>query len=300
VNSTDTRRFSAAIDAASTNDATVLVMGLNQTIESEGNDRYYINFPGVQSEFIQQVSAAAKGPVILVLISGSSVDLSSPKASTDVDAIMWAGYPGQSGGSAIADVIFGQYNPGGRLPVTFHLENFINQVLESNMGMRPNTSSLSPNPGRTYRFFTGTPVYPFGYGLSFTTFTYNWLNSVEFSAVIESSKIPPISSRHSMRDELRSGVLSIVSVNVTNTGKVSGDDVVIYYVIPPDAGQDGNPIQYVAGFQRIHLYPGQSQIVSFSVTSQALRLADEDGMFRTKVGTWYVSIGDLRGTIIVE
>jgi beta-glucosidase-like glycosyl hydrolase len=298
INSTDQSGFSAAISAAQTADATVLVMGLNQTIESEGNDRVYINFPGVQESFILEVAAAAKGPVILVLMSGSSVDISLEKSSSDIDAILWVGYPGQSGGSAIADVIFGAYNPAGRLPITFHSQDFINSVLESDMGMRPNASS--PNPGRTYRFFTGTPVYPFGYGLSYTNFTYNWLSSTAFSAFVPASKIPPIRYTHSLQDEVRSGAVTVVSVNVTNTGTVAGDDVVIYYVIPPNAGQNGAPLKYVAGFQRIHLYPGQFQIVSFSVSSQDLRLADEDGMFRTKVGTWLINIGDLTGKIIVE
>jgi len=266
-------------------------------MESEGNDRQSIGWPGIQSDFIQQVAAASKGPVVLVVMSGSSVDMSTQAASADVDAIMWAGYPGQSGGSAIADVLFGIYNPAGRLPFTVHTADFINQVFMSDMGMRPNASS--PNPGRTYRFFTGVPVYPFGTGLSYTTFTYNWLNNAEFFTVVDSASIPPLRAPHSMRDSLRSGVATIVSVNVTNTGTISGDTVVILYVIPPNPGQNGAPLQYVAGFQRIHLYPGQSQIVSFSVSSQALRLADEDGIFRSEVGKWHVSVGDLIGTIMV-
>jgi hypothetical protein len=297
INSTDTSGFAAAMSAAATADATVLVMGLNQTIESEGNDRISIDWPGIQNQFIQQVSAASKGPVILIVMSGSSVDLSNQKTNDDIEAILWVGYPGQSGGSAIADVLFGGYNPAGRLPFTIHSADFVNSVLMSDMGMRPNKSS--PNPGRTYRFFTGVPVYPFGTGLSYTTFMYSWLNSAEFFTTVDSATIPPVRAAHSMKDPMRSATASIVSVNVTNTGTVSGDTVVILYMIPPNPGVNGAPLQYVAGFQRIHLYPGQSQIVSFSVSSQALRLAGEDGMFRTEVGKWRVSIGDLVGTILV-
>jgi len=166
----DTSGFQAAIDAAKNSDATVIVIGIDGSQENEGHDRTQITLPGVQSNFIQQVSTAARGPVVMVIMSGSSVDISAFVPSNDVDAIGWAGYGGQSGGTAIAQVLFGDYNPSGRLPFQFVVGDYINQLNMLDMHMRPG----SGNAGRTYRFYTGKPIYDFGYGLSYTTFTYQW------------------------------------------------------------------------------------------------------------------------------
>jgi len=294
--SSDTSKFTAAINAAKEADATVLVMGLDQTQEAEWLDRVTIDFPGVQSNLIQQVAAAAKGPVILVLMSGSSVDLTYAKASQDIDGILWVGYPGQSGGDAIAQVIFGDYNPGGRLPITFHDKNFINQVSMLDMGMRPNSTV---NIGRTYRFFTGIPVYPFGSGLSYTTFSYQWLNTTSSKLTMRASDFEDIPAALSLMASQRSSIASVVSVNVTNTGLFAGDDVIIAYMVPPNAGMNGTPIRYVVGFQRVHLYPGQSQIVSFDISNQNLQVADVDGFFKTQIGEWRIHIGSNEDSILI-
>jgi len=165
--------------------------------------------------------------------------------------------------------------------------------------MRPNASE--PNPGRTYRFYTGTPVYPYGFGMSYTTFTYQWYTLQDGSTIaIAEEDIPEVRAGTSLFDPRFTGVLTTVSVNVTNTGKVSGDDVVMYFVIPPNAGQNGTPLQYLAGFERITLYPGQSQVVSFDVTQQSLRMADADAFYRTKAGEFEIQIGDLRKSVIVK
>ena len=113
-------------------------------------------------------------------MSGSSLDLTFIRDSPQYASLIWAGYPGQSGGLAIASVIFGQYNPGGRLPITFYPATYIDQVAMTDMSMRPS----STNPGRTYKFYTGQAVYEFGYGLSYTNFSYTWYNdsrSVSYS-----------------------------------------------------------------------------------------------------------------------
>jgi len=175
INSQDTSGFAAACSAIQKSTYGVVVVGLNQSIESEGNDRVEISFPGVQEQFISAMSNCSSNPIIVVVMCGGMVDLTNVKANPNVGAIMWVGYPGQSAGTALADVIFGAYSPAGRLENTWYTANYINEVSMFDMGMRPNASN--GNPGRTYRFFTGQPVYEFGYGLSYTTFNYTVTNN---------------------------------------------------------------------------------------------------------------------------
>jgi beta-glucosidase len=179
-------------------DATVLVLGLSPRLEGEemsvpvpgfaGGDRVSLDLPATQEELMQKVVALGK-PVVLVMMNGSAVAINW--ARDHVPAIVEAWYPGQAGGEAIADVLFGDYNPGGRLPVTFY---------KSAEQLPPFTDYSMK--GRTYRFFEGEPLFRFGYGLSYTTFAYR-------NAKLTSGK---------------------VSVEVENTGAVAGDEVVQAYV----------------------------------------------------------------------
>jgi len=170
---TNASDFPAACSAASLADAVVMVMGLDQTQEAEGNDRINITFPGLQLSLIQTVAGCILPgtPLIVVVMAGGTVDLTQVKETSQIGAIMWVGYPGQSGGTAIANVIFGEYNPGGRMPYTMYPADYVNEILMTDMDMRPN--STINTPGRTYRFYTGEPVYPFGTGLSYTNFSYS-------------------------------------------------------------------------------------------------------------------------------
>jgi beta-glucosidase-like glycosyl hydrolase len=284
---TSTSGIDAAVTAAKNADATVIVVGLDQSQEAEGHDRTSIAFPGVQSSLLSQVSAGARGPVIVVLMSGSSVDISALVSSPDVDAILWVGYPGQSGGTAIAQVIFGDVNPSGRLPFTMHTATFINEVSMLDMHMRPGTN----NSGRTYRFYTGKPIYTFGTGLSYTTFSYVVSDATpKVSARVVESVLKY--ARHDI-NKLREPekILATVTVNVTNTGNVAGSDAVLYFIVPANAGQNGNPLKYLAGFQRVTLNPGQSTTVTFNVAAHDLSLPGIDGVYRTRIAPWTVQIG---------
>jgi len=220
-------------------------------------------------------------------MSGSSVDLTSYAASNDIDAIVWVGYPGQSGGQALAEIIFGDIVPSGRLPFTMHNANFINENSFLDMHMRPG----SGNTGRTYRFYTGKPVYEFGTGLSYTTFTYGW------SAVSESV------SQRVIEKVLQEGevfvekfnepqnIVAAATVKVTNTGNVSADDSVLYFIVPSDAGKNGSPLKYLAGFQRVTLGPGQATTITFNTLARDLAVVGTDGRYRTKAGDWTLQIG---------
>lgn len=148
----------AALAAAA--DATVILIGLDGSVEGEQRDRYGIDLPGNQTELVLKASEAAKGPCILIFVGGGCVDMSAFKSSPDIDAILIAGYPGQEGGNAIAQTLFGKNNPAGRLTQTWYASSFIAECSMEDMNMRPNVTTGCK--GRTHRFFTGVPVFKFG------------------------------------------------------------------------------------------------------------------------------------------
>lgn len=151
----DESLFSEAISAASKADITIMVVGNDQSVESEGHDRTDINLPGKQNDLIKAVAAKAK-KTILVVMTGGPVDLTEAKMNDKVEAILWTGYPGQAGGTAIAQILFGDVNPSGRLPFTMYPAKYT-QVSMFDMSMRPD----GPYPGRTYRYYNsylGAPI----------------------------------------------------------------------------------------------------------------------------------------------
>src|SRR5207237_9043047 len=169
------------------------------------------------------------------------------RAQRQAAAILEAWYPGEEGGAAVADVLSGYYNPAGRLPVTSY----------KSVAQLPPFGSYSMN-GRTYRYLTEQPLYPFGYGLSFSSFNYS------------DAKVTP--------DQVAVGTAVTVSARVTNASSVPGDEVVELYLSHP--GVDGAPLRAVAGFQRIHLAASASQTVRFTLHDRDLSIADEDGVRR--------------------
>jgi beta-glucosidase len=254
-----------AVAAAKEADVVVLVLGLSQRLEGEempikiegfsGGDRTNLNLPAVQEQLLDAVVATGK-PVIVVLTSGGA--LSVNKAQEKAAAVLLAGYGGQQGGNAVADVIFGDYNPAGRLPVTYYKS--IDQIPAfENYDMA----------GKTYRFFTQEPLYPFGYGLSYTTFSYS--NLVFPEKATAGDKIS-------------------VKVTVTNTGKVEGDEVIELYLTDEKASTP-RPIRQIEGFSRINLKPGESKVVEFkleprqfSIISNKSKRVIESGYFTFSVG----------------
>lgn len=222
---TDTSGFKAAVQAASSADIVVVVVGIDQSQESEGHDRVDIGLPGSQNQLVAQVAQAAKNPIIVVLMTGGPVDISQVKANPKVGAILWCGYPGQAGGQAMADVIFGTYNPGGRLPYTIYPASFVNETSMFDRHMRPNVTS--GNPGRTYRFYTGTPIYPYGSGMSYTMFQYSNATQAPLTvpkAMIDSYTVFAQKTRRYFREGAPTS--DYITVTVKNIGQVAGADVV--------------------------------------------------------------------------
>ncbi len=277
--------FAEAIELARTADIVLYIGGYDQSIEGEGRDRGSIALPDIQLSLIQQLEKVVHSPLHVVIMSGSSIDLSYIRDSSQCASLIWAGYPGQSGGSAIASIVFGQYNPAGRLPITFYPASYVDAVSMFDMSMRPSSTS----PGRTYKFYTGQPVFEFGFGLSYTTFSYQWSNdSTSLSYSIQSLM-------KSNPDKINTLMLSF-RVNVTNTGTMDGDDVVLAYVTPPQVLREGQspPIKQLFGFKRIHLSVNETKQVFFPLNTKALFTIDRDGSKWLHPGHYQILIGSQR------
>ena len=240
---------SEAVKAAQQADAVVMFLGLTARLEGEempvqiegfrGGDRTAIDLPAPQEALLERIVALGK-PTVLVLLNGSAVAVNW--AQDHVPAIVEAWYPGQAAGTAIADVLFGDYNPGGRLPVTFY-KSVTDLPAFDDYRMA----------GRTYRFFNGAPLYPFGHGLSFTTFAYK---NLQTSA-----------------DRLSSNGSITVRVDVTNTGSRAGDEVVQLYAQHVGSKVE-RPREDLRGYKRVALNPGQTKTVEFVVPASSLAYWD--------------------------
>ncbi len=246
-------------------DAFIFAGGISPQLEGEemkvdfpgfnGGDRTTIQLPAIQTELMRALHATGK-PVVFVMMTGSAIAI--PWEDENIPAILNAWYGGQSAGTAVADVLFGDYNPAGRLPVTFYKSD--NEL--------PGFSDYSMN-NRTYRYFNGEPLYPFGHGLSYTTFNYKDL-SVR-SAIPAGNSIP-------------------VSLTVTNTGKMNGDEVVQLYVSYNGTGIQ-KPSRSLKGFQRIYLKEGESRKLEFTLTPEDLSIVNDKGALEQMPGEWVISIG---------
>jgi beta-glucosidase len=255
----------SAVAAAADADAVILVLGLSSRLEGEemsvnidgfkGGDRTSLNLPAMQEELLSAVVSTGK-PVIVVLMNGGPV--SSLRAEEKAAAVILAGYPGVEGGDAVADVIFGDYNPAGRLPVTYY----------SSADQLPPFEDYDM-ADRTYRYFKGKPLYPFGYGLSYTTFSYSDL------------VIP---------EKISAGSDMKASVTVTNTGTTAGDEVVQLYITDEKASTP-RPLHQLEGFRRIHLRPGESKTVEFTVTARQFSMIDKKNRRVIEPGWFTISAG---------
>ncbi|RYY56965.1 MAG: glycosyl hydrolase [Chitinophagaceae bacterium] len=258
--------FRSLAGKLATADVIIFAGGISPQLEGEempvnapgfnGGDRTSIQLPAVQTSLLKALQATGK-PVVFVMMTGSAIAI--PWEATHIPAILNTWYGGQSAGTAAADVLFGNYNPAGRLPVTFYagdkdLPGFSNYSMD----------------GRTYRYFKGRALYPFGYGLSYTRFRYSGL---EAPATI------------------RQGSGLTATVNLANTGKTDGEEVVQLYLSYPDA-KGKAPLRALKGFRRITTTAGQAQQVSFVLTHEDLALVSEkDGSPYHPKGKLLISIG---------
>ncbi|MBE0637420.1 MAG: glycoside hydrolase family 3 C-terminal domain-containing protein, partial [Bacteroidales bacterium] len=250
-----TDEIEKAVELTTSSDMALVVVGIE---EGEFQDRAYLNLPGRQEELIKIIAATGK-PVVVVLAGGSAVTMNN--WIDQVGAILHVWYPGEEGGNALAEVLFGSYNPAGRLPITI-------PVFE---GQLPLVYNHKPTGrGDDYMNLTGQPLFPFGFGLSYTSFEYSGIQLGK----------NPISATDS----------TFVSVSVTNTGEMAGDEVVQLY-LRDELASVARPVIELKGFQRIRLEPGETKTVTFEINPEILSMFDkslnkivEPGDFRIMIG----------------
>jgi beta-glucosidase len=255
----------AVVAAAQNADVVLAVVGITSELEGEemnvnepgfkGGDRTSLDLPEPEEKLLEALAATGK-PLVVVLTNGSALGVNW--ANAHANAMLDAWYPGEEGGTAVAQTLSGKNNPAGRLPVTFYKD----------------ASQLPPfddysMKGRTYRYFAGTPLYPFGYGLSYTKFSYSKLNLP--SAAIEAGKSV------------------VVEATVTNTGARAGDEVAQLYLSFPAI--PGAPLRALRGFARMHLEAGVSQTVHFELEPRDMSMVTEAGEPIVAEGAYTVSVG---------
>lgn len=273
VRTNDTSGFPDAIAAAKESEVIVYVGGISNEVEGEGNDRSDISLPGAQTQLIEQLEALGK-PLIVVLYGGGGTDVAEFRDSTRTNAIFWHGYPSQSGGDALVQAIFGVFSPAGKLPVTWYPANYVNQVPMTDQNMRPSAE----NPGRTYKFYTGKPVYPFGQGLTYSSFSYQTIGEQrdEQNNLLSVYNIEDLIQNARLDDKITDVEWT---VNVTNTGSVASDVVVLAFV-SSNATIPGvtPPIKELFDYARVSLLaPGSSITLIFGLSYRVLNHIDDDG-----------------------
>ena len=254
-----------AIEAAKEADVVIAVVGISSRLEGEemkvdepgfkGGDRTTLDLPAPEEKLLEALAATGK-PLVVVLTNGSALAVNW--ASAHANAILDAWYPGEEGGTAVADTLSGRNNPGGRLPVTFY----------KSVDQLPAFEDYDMK-GRTYRYFEGQPLYPFGYGLSYTTFAYSELS------------VPS--------DPVTAGSPAVIEATVANTGKAAGDEVAQLYLSFPAV--PGAPLRALRGFTRVHLQAGVSEKVRFELDPRDMSMVTEDGRIVVPEGRYTVWVG---------
>jgi len=257
----DDAAFAEAVDMARGADVVVMVCGVDGSVNSEGHDRDTIGLTGAQPELIKAVYAVNPN-VVLVLSTNNSVNVIWEQSN--LPAILCAICAGQAQGTAIAEVLFGDYNPGGKLTCTWY----------RSLDQLPDMHDYDLTKGRTYQYFEGDPLYPFGYGLSYTSFR--------------------VDNLIAERKALWQNKTARYSVQVANTGKHAGAEVVQLYIVPP-ASTVKRPRRQLAGFQRVFLKPGEQKTVTFDVphsaqpfwywSESAKRFVCQPGVATVEIGT---------------
>ena len=273
----------------------MLCLGISPTLEGEEGDalhsesqgdRVSIGLPDVQERLLRTVAKVGK-PIVLVLLSGSAIAF--PEADEASAAVLLGWYPGEEGGTAVAEALFGAYNPAGRLPVTF---------VRSVEDLPPFTDYSMA--GRTYRYLTTEPLYPFGYGLSYTSFRYSGITLSAGSGPSAGDAPAPAPAMtapsapgapHSISSsDLAAGQTLTVRAVVENTGTRAGDEVVQLFLRDLEASVTV-PHHSLEGFTRIHLAPGERAEVSFRLTGRRLALIADDGRCLLEPGRFRLFLG---------
>ncbi|XP_061371889.1 beta-xylosidase/alpha-L-arabinofuranosidase 1 [Gastrolobium bilobum] len=283
-----------ATKIAASADATVIIVGASLAIEAESLDRVNILLPGQQQLLVSEVANVSKGPVILVIMSGGGMDVSFAKTNDKITSILWVGYPGEAGGAAIADVIFGFYNPSGRLPITWYPQSYVEKVPMTNMNMRADPAT--GYPGRSYRFYKGETVYSFGDGIGFSSVEHKIVKAPQLVSV-------PLADDHVCRslecksldvaDEHCQNLAFDIQLKVKNMGEISSSHTVLLFFTPPSV--HNAPQKHLLGFEKVHLTGKSEAQVSFKVdVCKDLSVVDELGNRKVPLGQHLLHVGNLK------
>ncbi|XP_076884659.1 putative beta-D-xylosidase 7 [Bidens hawaiensis] len=279
-----------AVGIAQVVDFVVLVMGLDQSQEREKHDRVELGLPGKQEELVLAVAQAAKKPVLLVLICGGPVDVSFAKNEAKVGSILWAGYPGEAGGTALAEIIFGDHNPGGRLPMTWYPKEFSN-VAMTDMRMRPDPST--GYPGRTYRFYNGKAVYEFGYGLSYSTHLYKFVSGTQNKIYIKRNQGGEVLVSGVGEEACEKMAFKVV-VGVEKVHGPASNHTVLLFA----KRWNGDMVKQLVGYERVSLGAMERGEVEFVVKPcEHWSKANEAGLMVMEQGSHVLVVGDEKYTI---
>ncbi|KAL4736610.1 Exo-1,4-beta-xylosidase xlnD [Aspergillus similis] len=286
-----TSGFEEALAAAKQADAIIFAGGIDNTIEAEAMDRQNITWPGNQLDLIHQLSELGK-PLVVLQMGGGQVDSSSLKDNDNVNALIWGGYPGQSGGHALVDIITGKRAPAGRLVTTQYPAEYAEVFPAIDMNLRPNETS--GNPGQTYMWYTGTPVYEFGHGLFYTTFEESTETTDAGSFNIQTVLTTP----HSGYEHVQQKTLLNFTATIKNTGHRESDYTALVYV-NTTVGPAPYPKKWVVGFDRLGgLEPGDSQTLTVPVAIDSIARTDVQGNKVLYPGSYELALNNERSVVV--
>ncbi|KFY65554.1 hypothetical protein V496_02497 [Pseudogymnoascus sp. VKM F-4515 (FW-2607)] len=273
INDASTNGFAAALEAAKKSDLVVYLGGIDGSIENEEKDRTSLTWPGNQLDLISQLSKHSKN-MIVVQFGGGQVDDSAILKNKDIDSLIWAGYPSQDGGPALVDIITGKRSIAGRLPITQYPASYADEVSMFDINLRPN-KNLS-YPGRTYKWYTGKPVIPFGYGLHYTKFDFKWEATLDkaydIRQLVDSCKEHPLGP---VNDNTP---FATVKAQVKNVGKENSDYVGLLFISSRNAGPAPRPNKSLVSYQRLNdIKTRTKQTLNLPLTLGSLARADENG-----------------------
>ena len=291
ISSTTTAGFADALAAARKADAIIFAGGIDNTIEGEALDRMNITWPGNQLDLINQLSALGK-PLVVLQMGGGQVDSSALKHNTNVSALLWGGYPGQSGGTALLDIIRGVRAPAGRLVTTQYPAGYATQFPAIDMGLRPNGT----NPGQTYMWYTGTPVYEFGHGLFYTTFEAKRASTATNHSSFNIEDLLTAPHPGYAYPQLRPFLN--FTAHITNTGRTTSDYTAMLFA-NTTAGPAPHPNKWLVGFDRLGaLEPGASQTMTFPITIDNVARTDELGNRVLYPGRYELALNNERSVVL--
>jgi beta-D-xylosidase 4 len=284
--SNSTEGFDAAVAAAEGADLVIYLGGLDNSVEQETRDRKTLVWPGNQLDLIQQLANTGK-PVVVAQFGGGQVDDTSLLNNKNVRGLVWAGYPSQDGGTALLDVLTGKKSIAGRLPITQYPASYNDEVSIYDINLRSNATY----PGRTYQWYTGKAVLPFGYGLHYTTFSQKWTQQLHKSYDIQ-QLVKKARSSSSTGTLIPDTVpFATVQARVKNTGRRVSDYVGMLFLSSKSAGPAPRPIKRLVSYARLHEVPVRgSQALDLPLTLGSLARANEEGDFVIYPGKYKLAL----------